>query len=200
MRTLDECQVQKRSIASLISQQQIDPTVSVSECQARDRAVCSFVVPTDGRAYNTCATDAPSCETMRTSAEAKGSAPGACIEFPSSRRNLPAVTGVDFHMSCFRDKRDRANADCQPTPSACEDKAKGLVARGFLNPLPWNDGAVCETRDKVVCYPQLQRVDEQVVFICTSSFEECQARASQSRGPDFQVVGECAVVTGNKPW
>jgi hypothetical protein len=200
-RSVDDCRLARGALLdALAAELGTTGSVTASECAARRSAFCTVMTADDGSA-NMCTPDAETCSSVRANLERGGRRTTSdCIEFPASRLDLPAVKPIDFRMWCFRDATTRAGSDCQGTQRACELMANGLAARGVVKPQPWPDGALCAVQEKVVCYAQLDRKREQVKFICTPSFEECQARASEVRGPDFEVVGPCGVVTGNKPW
>lgn len=201
-RSVDDCNIARGTVLdSLAKELGPDAALAPTACGPQDRVHCTNVVTEAGASYNACGPDAAICSWLKGNLVAAGKAQtGECLEFPSSRLNLPAVAPIGFHMWCFRDQTTSAGSDCQPTQRACETKVTALSNQGIVKPLAWPDGALCARHDKVVCYPQLQRAQEQVKFICTPSFEECQARQSEVRGPDFQVLGACGLVTGNKPW
>lgn len=199
--TVDECQIGRRTVLdSLTAELGNGVSLAATECQERETAVCTHVVRGDGPSYNACGPEAAICSWMRGNLARSGTATtGPCLEHPASRRNLPAVEPIEFRMWCFRDQTTPAGSDCVATQRDCEDKVKRLVTQGALQPRAWSEGAFCAAHDRVVCYPQLDRRREQVLHICTPSFEECQARAGAPKGADFEVLGGCGLVTGNKP-
>jgi hypothetical protein len=201
-RSVDDCQLARRTVLDTIAGE-LGPTTSVpaTECTPRTTAYCTVAVADQGGAGNACAPDPETCALVKTALERDGhTKTSECIEFPSSRLDLLAVRPIDLRMWCFRDQKTPAGADCEATPTACERMVNKLAAQGIVKPAPWADGDLCQAEDKVVCYPQLNRKQEQARMICTPSFEACQARAAEPKGADFQVLGTCGVVTGNKPW
>ncbi len=202
MRSLDDCRIARRTfLDALASELGAKAAVGATECEARDRAHCAVAEPAGKAAYNACGPDLAICNWVKGNLERGGGAKvGACKEFPGSRLDLLAVEPIDFRMWCFRDDLSAGGADCQSSLLACESMVQGLAAKGVVKPRAWPDGSLCAAQEKVVCYRQLHRTQERIKLICTPTFDECQARSADVRGADFEVVGSCGLVTGNKPW